>query len=198
MISEPGSGTTTVHVPVHLSSEMENTVTVDYETEDGTALSGDDYEATVGTLTFAPHERLHTVDVEVDADALSEPDETFLLTLSNESSGTMVDGQAVVTILDRPPPPPPPPPVQPPPPPPPAEPPPPPPPVVPPRVRCVVPRVIGLTLSRARAKLRSKHCSVGRVRRARSRRVGRVIGQSPRPGARRARGAKVNLVIGRR
>jgi beta-lactam-binding protein with PASTA domain len=58
--------------------------------------------------------------------------------------------------------------------------------------------VIGLTLSRAKAKIRAKHCSVGRIRRARSQRVGRVIGQSPKPGKVKAAGFKVNLVVGRR
>ena len=101
-------------------------------------------------------------------------------------------------------PPPPPPPVEPPPPqpPPPPEPPPPPqpppPPPPPPPVRCVVPRVIGLRLRAAKARIRARHCSVGRIRRARSRRVGRVIAQSPRPGRRLARGSRVNLVLGRR
>jgi hypothetical protein len=75
---------------------------------------------------------------------------------------------------------------------------PPPPPPPPPAVRCVVPRVIGMTLRRAKSRIRAKHCSLGRVRRARSRRVGRVIAQTPRPGAVRARGTKVKLVIGRR
>ena len=56
-ITEPPTGTSTVHVPVHLSSEMDNTVTVDYATADGTAHAGEDYVATSGTLTFAPHER---------------------------------------------------------------------------------------------------------------------------------------------
>jgi beta-lactam-binding protein with PASTA domain len=65
-------------------------------------------------------------------------------------------------------------------------------------VRCTVPRVIGLTLSRAKAKIRAKHCSVGRIRRAHSRRVGRVIGQSPRPGAVKPAGSRVSLVVGRR
>ena len=69
----------------------------------------------------------------------------------------------------------------------------------PPRVRgCVVPAVIGMRLARARTRIRGAHCSVGRVRRARSRRVGRVIVQQPRRGARRSRGARVNLVVGRR
>jgi hypothetical protein len=93
------------------------------------------------------------------------------------------------------PPPPPPPPPQPPGPPPPAPPPPPPPPSLP---QCRVPRVIGLRLAAARARIRRAKCSVGRIRRARSRRVGRVLAQSPSPGWRRERGARVNLVVGRR
>jgi beta-lactam-binding protein with PASTA domain len=65
-------------------------------------------------------------------------------------------------------------------------------------VRCVVPRVIGMTLARARSRIRARHCRVGRVRRVHSTRVGRVIKQTPRPGTVRARGTKVNLVVGRR
>ena len=56
----------------------------------------------------------------------------------------------------------------------------------------------GMTLREARTRIRARHCSVGRIRRARSRRVGRVIAQSPRPGRRLARGSRVNLVVGRR
>src|SRR6188472_2063233 len=87
-----------VHVPVRLSSEMDNTVTVDYATADGTAHAGQDYTAANGTLTFAPHERLKYVDVAIANDGVGEPTETFFLNLSNESSGTMVDPQAVVSI----------------------------------------------------------------------------------------------------
>jgi len=67
-----------------------------------------------------------------------------------------------------------------------------------PTVRCLVPRVIGQTLARARTRIRRANCRVGRIRRAHSRRVGRVIAQRPRPGATRLRGARVNLVVGRR
>ena len=87
----------------------------------------------------------------------------------------------------------------PPPPPPPPAPPAAPPPPPPPHVRpCMVPRVIGLRLARARARIRRASCSVGRIRRVRSRRVARVIRQSPRAGSRRPRGAPVNLVVGQR
>ena len=68
----------------------------------------------------------------------------------------------------------------------------------PPPVRCRVPRVVGLRLATARTRIRRANCRVGRVRRARSRRVGRVLSQSPRAGLTRARGTRVNLVVGRR
>jgi beta-lactam-binding protein with PASTA domain len=58
--------------------------------------------------------------------------------------------------------------------------------------------VIGLTLGSAKTRIRRANCSVGRIRRASSRRVGRVISQSPRAGAIKRRGFKVNLVVGRR
>ena len=66
------------------------------------------------------------------------------------------------------------------------------------QVACVVPRVQGKALAAARRAIRRAHCSVGRVRHARSRRAkGRVVSQSPRPGARKAIRAKVNLVVSR-
>ena len=94
-------------------------------------------------------------------------------------------------------PPPPPPPGMPPPPPRPPPPPPSPPPS-PPRARCVVPRVLGMKTRRARSRIRARRCSVGRIRRTHSRRVGRVVRQSPRPGAVKRRGYAVKLFVGRR
>ena len=86
-------------------------------------------------------------------------------------------------------------------PPPPPQPPPPPlppPPPPPPPVLCRVPRVIGMRLATARTRIRRAHCSPGRVRHVRSKRVGRVLGQNPRAGSRRARGARVSLLVGRK
>jgi photosystem II stability/assembly factor-like uncharacterized protein len=110
-------------------------------------------------------------------------------------AGTAGGGVLRSAQTTEPPPPPPPPPAPPPPPPPPPSPPPPPP---PPAVRCVVPRVVGLKLGRAKQRIRARHCSVGRIRRAHSRRVGRVLAQAPRPGAVKRRGFAVKLVVGRR
>jgi beta-lactam-binding protein with PASTA domain len=61
-----------------------------------------------------------------------------------------------------------------------------------------VPRVIALKLVKAKAKIKKAHCRVGKVRRARSAKPGRVIGQSPRPGVTKPNGFKVKLVVGRR
>jgi Tol biopolymer transport system component len=74
---------------------------------------------------------------------------------------------------------------------------PPPPPARP--VRCKVPRVTGLRLALARKRIGRANCTVGRVRRvhAAARRAGKVVGQSPKAGAVRARGAKVALTVGR-
>jgi hypothetical protein len=66
-------------------------------------------------------------------------------------------------------------------------------------VRCVVPNVRGRRLANARVLLTGRHCRLGRVGHAFSRRIrrGRVVSQSRRPGLRLARGAKVDLVVSR-
>jgi hypothetical protein len=68
----------------------------------------------------------------------------------------------------------------------------------PPLRPCRVPRVVGLSLKRARERLHAARCSVGGVRRTRSKRPGRVLRQSQRPGRVRWHGYPVWLVVGRR
>jgi hypothetical protein len=65
--------------------------------------------------------------------------------------------------------------------------------------RCVVPKVKGRTLRSAKSRIKRAGCRTGRVTRKFSRRVrrGRVISQRPRPGTRRAPGARVSLVLSR-
>jgi beta-lactam-binding protein with PASTA domain len=66
-------------------------------------------------------------------------------------------------------------------------------------VRCIVPNVKGKTLRTARTTLTRRRCRLGRVTRAYSAKVrtGRIIRQSRRPGARLARGTRVNVVVSR-
>jgi beta-lactam-binding protein with PASTA domain len=58
--------------------------------------------------------------------------------------------------------------------------------------------VIGLPQAAARTRIRARNCQVGRIAKKRSRRLGRVIGQSPRGGAVRARNFRIRLIVGRR
>jgi hypothetical protein len=62
---------------------------------------------------------------------------------------------------------------------------------------CVVPKVKGKTLRKAKLSIRAHSCTVGKVRRAGSRTVknGHVIAQKPSPGRRLKHGARVNLVV---
>ena len=63
---------------------------------------------------------------------------------------------------------------------------------------CRVPRLVGLSLARARARLHSAGCSVGGVRHVRSKRHRGVLRQSQRPGAVHWHAYPVWLVVGRR
>ncbi|HEY6836643.1 MAG TPA: PASTA domain-containing protein [Gaiellaceae bacterium] len=64
---------------------------------------------------------------------------------------------------------------------------------------CVVPRVVGLTLAKAKAAIRKRHCRPGRVARAFSGtvRTGRVVAQHPKARKRLPSGARVDLVVSR-
>ena len=59
--------------------------------------------------------------------------------------------------------------------------------------------MIGKTLRKARVRIRSRHCRVGKVRYLKStkRMKGRVIRERPRPGRRLGHNAKVALWVGR-
>ena len=83
---------------VALSRAVDRTVSVDYETEDGTAHAGSDYEAATGTLEFEPGETERVVVVEMLDDAVDEGEETFALVLSNASGAKIRDGRATGTI----------------------------------------------------------------------------------------------------
>jgi len=57
---------------------------------------------------------------------------------------------------------------------------------------------VGLTLARARMRIRRAGGPVGRIKRVRSRRVGRVIAQQPSRGAKMRQGGRVRVTLGRR
>ncbi len=90
----------TANVKVTLNHASSQTVTVTYATRKGTALPGQDYRGTQGTLTFNPGETTKTIPVTVINDQVPEPTETFAVKLYTPVNATIADVQATVTITD--------------------------------------------------------------------------------------------------
>jgi hypothetical protein len=67
------------------------------------------------------------------------------------------------------------------------------------KAKCVVPKLLGLTLSKAKARITRAHCRVGKVTKKPSsaRKKGKVLSQKPKPGKRLAPGARVSVTVGR-
>ncbi|HKY43590.1 MAG TPA: Calx-beta domain-containing protein, partial [Pyrinomonadaceae bacterium] len=73
------------------------TLTVDFATADGTAIAGQDYTATSGTLTFAGGETIKTFQVPITEDAPTDLNETFTISLRNTSN---LDSLGLPNILE--------------------------------------------------------------------------------------------------
>lgn len=89
---------------VQLPGPATQIATVDFSTRDGSAIAGQDYIPTHGTLTLGVGERWTKVWVQTLADNLREGNETFSLVLSNPHGATFPVGQTELvaqrTILD--------------------------------------------------------------------------------------------------
>lgn len=99
-VAEGDSGLTNAVITVTLAPTSTQPITVDYATSDGTAVSGDDFNAASGTVTFAPGQDTQFITVTINGDTDDESDETFTVDLSNAQDADLVDGQATVTIVD--------------------------------------------------------------------------------------------------
>lgn len=100
-VVEGDAGTTSVTFTVTLSGPADQTVTVDFATQAGSATAGADFVAKTGTLTFAPGETSKTVTVDILGDTAQEPQETFKLALSNASNATIAKANGTATINDN-------------------------------------------------------------------------------------------------
>jgi hypothetical protein len=88
-------------IPVNLADISSDTVTVDYNTVDDTAIAGEDYTATAGTLTFEPGVTSQTFSVPILDDGNQEGPKTLTLSLSNPVNAAVgAPAQATLTILD--------------------------------------------------------------------------------------------------
>ncbi|MBW4694955.1 MAG: right-handed parallel beta-helix repeat-containing protein [Lyngbya sp. HA4199-MV5] len=97
-LTEPRSGTSNAVFTVKLSGAGKGKITVSYATADSTAIAGQDYKSTKGTLTFNPGETTKTIAVPVLSGTLTEADETFFVNLSNPNDARFGDGKGVATL----------------------------------------------------------------------------------------------------
>jgi len=101
---EGNTGTRSYDFVVALSNASDEVVTVNYNTLNGSATAGSDYVAIDPTqLTFQPGDPLtQTIQVMVNGDSEFESNETFSVTLSGVTNGSIspTDPTATGTILD--------------------------------------------------------------------------------------------------
>jgi hypothetical protein len=101
-LSAGSSGTTPFVFPVTLAQASGQTITVRYATADGTAtVAENDYQATSGTLTFAPGDTSKSITVPITGTATAEADETFAVTLSNPTNATVARTTGTGTITSQ-------------------------------------------------------------------------------------------------
>ena len=101
LVTEGHAGTRTVNVTVSLSAPAGGQVTVSFSTANGSAAAGSDYQPASGSVLFNPGDTSETIALVVGGDRVGEPNETFLVNLSQAAGGAVIgDGQGTVTIAD--------------------------------------------------------------------------------------------------
>jgi hypothetical protein len=93
----------TLSVTVVRTGGSTGSVSVDYSTANGTAIAGQDYTSTSGTLTFNGGETSKTIQIPITNDSPTETDETFTVFLRNDANLEAVGAPStlVVTLQDR-------------------------------------------------------------------------------------------------
>jgi len=99
-IVEGDSGANDLLIPVSLFPPSGQTVTVQYYTSDGSAVSPSDYAYTNGTVTFNPGETNATITVSIHGDTTNELDEMFYVYLNSSINANINRSPAIATILN--------------------------------------------------------------------------------------------------
>jgi hypothetical protein len=100
-LAEGNSGTKAFVFVIQLSTASGTATKVTFRTTDGTAtVAGNDYAAAAATVTIPAGATSKAITVYVTGDTLLEPDETFLVNLTEPANATIADAQAVGTIVN--------------------------------------------------------------------------------------------------
>ena len=99
--NEGNSGLTPFNFTVNLSSASSLPVTVNFQTSNGTATAGSDYQAATSSIIIAPGATSGPITVNVIGDTTVEPNETFNVALTGATNATVGSpSTAVGTILN--------------------------------------------------------------------------------------------------
>ncbi|MBX7221705.1 MAG: putative Ig domain-containing protein [Blastocatellia bacterium] len=87
--------------PVTLTAPSNLPIEIEYQTEDGTAVAGMNYEATSGKLVFPPGSTSQTIKVKVlEATPDGEAEDDFFVVLGNPVNAMIEDGRAEGSIIE--------------------------------------------------------------------------------------------------
>ena len=98
-VLEGDAGITELVFSIDFSEPLSVDITVDYSTEDLTAVAGEDYEATSGSLTVIAGSTSASIGVNIIGDTHYELDETFTLNLSSNASNIQLITASVVGTI---------------------------------------------------------------------------------------------------
>jgi hypothetical protein len=93
---------TTMKFVLTLDAPTGKQVKVTYQTFDGTAIAPGDYTAKgPNVVSFSAGATRRTISVQIKHDTTSEGDEQYTVVLTNPVNGSIVDGEAIGTIIDN-------------------------------------------------------------------------------------------------
>ncbi len=95
-------GTASTSVAIVRNGGSDGVVSVQYRTNNATAIAGQDYTSTAGTATFNAGETRKTISIPIRNDAVREAPETFFFVIENPAGGATLSAPrtATVTITD--------------------------------------------------------------------------------------------------
>lgn len=101
-IGEGNSGTSYAYFLLQFTgmrSDLNQLLSVEYATRDGTANAGSDYLAVQGKLVLYPNESQAVIPVEIIGDTVSESNETFYLDVVNPVGGNFAEEAVKLTAM---------------------------------------------------------------------------------------------------
>jgi hypothetical protein len=95
---EGGSNGYVHYFLLQLSAPLTEIASVDYRTQDQTALAGQDYESTSGTIQIPIGQTHMTIPIRILGDSIAEGEESFSLIISNPQGGIFTGNVTEVSV----------------------------------------------------------------------------------------------------